>query len=364
MFMKANILIKNCLLFGLLPLTVSAFLLAGKYPQTVENIYSTGLFRRISCLMDLLFAGIPFCCGQFIILFFSVFLLIRIILLFIKSIRSSSPVFFIKSAVKGIFLWAGIVYFLFMTLWGFNYQHMPVSIKFPPAEEITGQELTSSLESLLQRISTSARQVNRKADGTFQADVTLLKEKFHGKPFLFSGLMSLAGISGFYCPFTGETVYNELMPDIYLPFAMAHEYAHKTGLALEDETNFAAYLTCICSDLPDLQYSGEITAFRYLLNDLAGTDPEAAKKIYKKLHPSAQADLKAGWNFWKAYHGRIRLISEKINDRFLKANGQSAGIDSYGKITGFLIALERKEFFKKKDSAEAESFKNFISEYK
>lgn len=59
------------------------------------------------------------------------------------------------------------------------------------------------------------------------------------------------------------------------------------------------------------------------------------------LNSQAEADLAANRQYWAGYDGRIAEFSEKINDNYLKANGQAAGIQSYGRMADLIVAYYR-----------------------
>src|SRR5207249_4127597 len=88
------------------------------------------------------------------------------------------------------------------------------------------------------------------------------------------------GISGIFCPFTGEPNVNTTLPEPDVPFAACHELAHAHGFAREDEANYVGYVACIRHPDPDFRYSGLLAASLYAMNALArvgrGAAPPAA----------------------------------------------------------------------------------------
>ena len=48
-------------------------------------------------------------------------------------------------------------------------------------------------------------------------------------------------------------------------------------------------------------------------------------------------DLKNNRDFWDKYEGKIDDISNEINNTYLKANGVSEGVKSYGKMVDLLL---------------------------
>ena len=52
----------------------------------------------------------------------------------------------------------------------------------------------------------------------------------------------------------------------------------------------------------------------------------------------AEPDLEANSTFWDAYEGRISEAADKINDTYLKANGQADGVQSYSRMVDLIVA--------------------------
>ncbi len=80
--------------------------------------------------------------------------------------------------------------------------------------------------------------------------------------------MNHLGIVGIHFPWTGEADYNYTVPAFQLPHAIAHEKAHRRGVASEDEANFIGYLANALSDAPYARCSGFLFAQRQLLGEL------------------------------------------------------------------------------------------------
>lgn len=85
-------------------------------------------------------------------------------------------------------------------------------------------------------------------------------------------LMSKLGITGIYIPYTAECNVNTDVTAASLPFTVAHEMAHRMGIAPENEANFAAYLVLRESDNAVLRYSAYYSAFIYCYNALYRVD--------------------------------------------------------------------------------------------
>lgn len=101
----------------------------------------------------------------------------------------------------------------------------------------------------------------------------------HPKPIHFSYIMYQAGCTGVYFPFSMEANYNTYLSDLSYGATVAHELSHLKGYIYEDEADFMAYLACISSEEPYLQYSGYLSVLGYLQSDYLETEPDADQDV-------------------------------------------------------------------------------------
>lgn len=127
-----------------------------------------------------------------------------------------------------------------------------------------------------------------------------------------------------------------------IPFTTCHELSHLRGFMQEEEANFIAFLACIQSDRTDFRYSGYLSGWVYCMNALYRTDHEAWQEVRLLLAEEAEPDLEANSAFWDAYEGRISEAADKINDTYLKANGQADGVQSYSRMVDLIVAYFEK----------------------
>lgn len=151
------------------------------------------------------------------------------------------------------------------------------------------------------------------------------------------------GISGMFMPVTGEAGVPEYISDQWLAFDMAHEAAHRLGIASEQEANFSAFLACINNDDIRFKYTGYYCAFSYCLSSLLKEDEELALELYHKYDEDInvqyiQLDRHDSYLVYQQYESDFQDISDKINDAYLKSFSQESGIKSYGEVTDYLIA--------------------------
>ena len=107
--------------------------------------------------------------------------------------------------------------------------------------------------------------------------------------------------------------------EVWLPFTMCHELAHRQTVAAEDGANFCAYLACMENESPEFQYSGAIAAYVYCHNALYKADKTAASEIWQSLKEGVRADIQAANTHYAQYEGKVQDAATKVNDTYLKA---------------------------------------------
>ena len=111
----------------------------------------------------------------------------------------------------------------------------------------------------------------------------------------WAGIYSAQGKTGVTVPLTGESAVNPRIPDQGIPFAMAHEMAHRLCIARDDEANFSAFLACSVNEDLQYQYSGYFMAYRFCIEALQNVDAGAAERIAAGCTEELTADV-AGYD--------------------------------------------------------------------
>lgn len=181
-----------------------------------------------------------------------------------------------------------------------------------------------------------------RAAGVFEGAAELYPfldgEALRPKPIHFSRIMSYLDFTGFFFPMTGEANLNMDSPVFLLPSTSQHEIAHQRGVAMEQECNFVAVLSCLESEYADFRYAGAALAYIYLGNALAGADYEAYTENYYSLSDTVRADFKAQSAYWDEFRdSAAQKASNTVYDSFLKSNGQELGMQSYGACVNLLV---------------------------
>ena len=164
------------------------------------------------------------------------------------------------------------------------------------------------------------------------------------KPVTLSHQMSYLNLTGLYSPFTIEANYNDDIAAYNIPYTICHELAHLKGFIREDEAGFIAYVVCTSSDDPILQYSGNLSAFIYATNALysAGATDDY-KTIFSSLSQQVLRDISYNSYYWNQFEGPVATVAENANDTYLKANHQTDGVKSYGRMVDLMLAFNDQE---------------------
>lgn len=109
---------------------------------------------------------------------------------------------------------------------------------------------------------------------------------------LCSELLEYMWIGGYTYPYTMEVTGNRYTDQLYYISLYAHESAHHQGYYRESEANFLAYLGCVKSEDPLLQYSGYISIYYYIddacVNILSELNDDALWDEYDRMQVADQ----------------------------------------------------------------------------
>lgn len=250
------------------------------------------------------------------------------------------------------------VYAGFCLLWGTGYNTDGFQGKSGlTAQPVTTGALDKTARFFSRQLAACADEVPRDAHGVCTLDrrqvlahsggaLDVLRSEFPfltedtapAKDFACSRALSVLRFTGFYFPFTGEANVNTDSPSAFLPATVCHELSHRQGFTAEEECNFIGILAAIRSDDPAYRYSGYLTGFTYLSNALYAADRDAWQSLRDTLPDTVVADLRDSNDYWAQFRSAVSRASDRVYDGFLKSNGDSDGIRSYGTVTDLLVA--------------------------
>lgn len=353
--------LKRLYLLLLIPAAFVASLVAQGNPALTERLYSQGLYAvlapALATLTGLFFVSIAE---------LSVWICVLVVLIYtVRTVRAARAdkerrMYILYTYTANLLVLIAVLYSGFVFTCGLNYHRLP----FAETAGLTVRESSAlELAELCRDLADDANELAPMVASTPDGTTTLIAENYDvataavfamksmskdypfmrglysvPKPVAFSGLMSLTHISGIYFPYTFEANFNTQLPDFYLPATMCHELAHQRGYMREDEANFIAYLACRSSTNRYFNYSGSLHALSFALNRLQSADIESYRAIYAGLDERIKADFAAYNRFWTANKGPVSAVSASVNNAYLKANSQSDGVQSYGRMVDLLLA--------------------------
>lgn len=165
------------------------------------------------------------------------------------------------------------------------------------------------------------------------------------KEIYYSDIMTQQYLAGIYFPFSMEANYNKLMYISNMPSTICHELSHLKGYIRENEANYLSFVACIESDNEFIQYSGYLSVFYYLLDDIEtyATEEEKANmyKIDKRAYDDTIFVKEEVFNEIEEKSlvstDTLSDATDKFIDSNLKINGVSSGMDNYNEVVRLLI---------------------------
>ncbi len=342
----------------LLLLLAAVIKIASLSSTWVEEKYSNGVYPLLARGLRAVLGWIPFSVGDLLYAAAGVYLLYilykAVVAIRLKGIKD---VLFngIISGVK-IFL---LVYIWFNLLWGLNYNRKGIAhqleLDLQPytLEEVSG--LTKNLQQQLNFYAAradSSQQWNNN-NSLLKAAVATYKnaETYYPylaykqptvKPSLYTHVGQYFGFTGYYNPFSGEAQIKTTIPSFIKPFVTLHEVAHQLGYAKENEANFVAFLAGKHSGNTAVLYSVYYELYRYALREVAHRDTAAAAAFKATLHPRVVKDNEALKTYLLSTRNKIEPLMTFFYDRYLKANDQAEGVQTYNRVVALLVAYRKK----------------------
>ena len=149
-------------------------------------------------------------------------------------------------------------------------------------------------------------------------------------------IYSALGKTGVTVALTGEAAVNPNIPDQGLPFAMAHEMAHRLCIAREDDANFSAFLACAENESIAYQYSGYFMAYRFCIEALSSVDLEAAEKLSAAVTGNLAADVdEYGKYFTENRDEQMTMLVSSVTDTYEEATADETV--RYSSVCDYLV---------------------------
>lgn len=366
--MKKLLKLKRNFLLLLFPISLILIFIARHSSYFAEKIYALFIYRYLSQFLSTITGIIPVSLAELIVIILP-FLIVAIICRFIIRIlrdKNNMKEHIIK-AVINILCTGSVLLFSFVMLGGLNYYRYSFSyysnleVRESSIDELyemtkalahQANELRSKIsnedENGIFKLSKNKYQIAKEANLAMRslAEEYQVLSGIYGspKPIFLSSLMSYTETTGIFIPFTMEANVNVDIPDYSIPSTMMHELAHLRGFMREDEANFIAYLAGMSSDNVELMYSSTMLALISSGNALYNQNRDLYFEVRSIYSDGVVKDIRANSEYWAKYEDTVvSTVSNKINDTYLKANAQTDGVKSYGRMVDLLLAKYRAD---------------------
>lgn len=322
------------------------------YPELVERFYSNGIYEWLSKIFRYILGWLPFSFGDLLYAFMIIYL-IRWMYKNIRRLQKDT-----KNWIIEVFATFSIFYFAFHLFWGMNYHRLPLHKSLKLEREYTTEQLVELTEKLIDKSNTIHASLTKNDSLAVKFPYTRntifemtsngyenLKTIFPHleyrprsiKKSLMSYPLSYMGYSGYLNPLTNEAHVNGLLPVYRFPTTSAHEIAHQLGYAAENEANFIGFLASIKNNDAYFKYSGYTFGLSYCLNEVYRRDEALYEVMLATLNKGILKNSEEVRLFHEAFENPTEPLFKAFMDKFLKANKQSKGMESYSYVVALLV---------------------------
>lgn len=265
--------------------------------------------------------------------------------------RTLAPAFRVAAA---LLIAAAALYLWFLAAWGWNYRKPGVETSLPgfQAESATPARVRRLAELSVARVNElhgaahaagfpelhavprplldSLHEVERRL-GRVRPTVPSTPKRPWTTPY-----MRAVGVSGMLAPLFLETYLNPDLTGPERPYVLAHEWAHLSGWAPEEDASFVGFAAAVQADVP-AQYS----AWLFLMSESAGRlQPVTRDLVLKPLGDGPRADLRAIAARLQQRVAWLDRASWVAYDRAIKSQGASEGVAGYGRVIELVLGSD------------------------
>ena len=323
--------------------------------QTVERVYSRGLYPVFQPRLTALSNTTPFAWFDVLVVFAISAAIVVWALRLRRTKQTIAPT--VAALTLDTLAIAAVLYLWFLGAWGLNYQRQPLRESLDFREErITRDALRAFAGRTVAALNALHRDAHAAGWAELEATPAVLEPAFvqaqrdlalawtarAGRPkhTLLNFYFTRVSVDGMTGPFFLETLANGTLLPFERAATVAHEWSHLAGYADESEANFVGWLVCMRGPAP-AQYSGWLSLYGTVVGALPRTDRD---DVMAQLDAGPRADL-------RAISDRIRRhavpaasrVGYAVYDRFLKANRVEAGVRSYGEVLRLLLGTRFNE---------------------
>ena len=320
--------------------------------STVENVYGQRVYPLLQANLTTLSNQLPI--ALFDVALVAVILLVVAIWVFTLRRAKKKRLRAIGQALVSTLTVGAVIYLWFLTTWGLNYARQPLEARLPfDASRVT----PAAVRALAER---AIAQANRTyaaghaagfpdAGAMPQPLITALQdvERELGRPrttviarpkySLLTPFFRASTVSGMCDPFFLETLINPDLTGPERPYVLAHEWAHLSGYAPEDDASFVGLLAALRAG-PAAEYSAWL---ELAFAAIAQLQPVTQRLVLQNLEEGPRKDQQAIYD--RVMGSRVDVVDKAAwttYDQMLKSQGVEEGIHSYSRVIQLLIGTD------------------------
>jgi hypothetical protein len=249
---------------------------------------------------------------------------------------------------------AAVIYLWFLFTWGLNYARPSLESRLPyDASRVTPQAVRTLAEYAIaqaNRTHAAAHAAGFPAiDAMPQPLITAIQdvERELGRPrttviakprySILSPFFRASSVSGMCDPFFLETLLNPDLTGPERPIVLAHEWAHLSGYAPEDDASFVGLLAALRAG-PAAEYSAWLELAFTAVSQL---QPVTQKLVLEPLAEGPRRDQQAIYD--RVIGARIAIVDRAAwasYDQMLRSQGVEEGVQSYSRVVELVLGTD------------------------
>ena len=319
---------------------------------TVENVYAQRAYPLIQANLTALSNQLPI--ALFDIALVGVILLVIAIWVITLKRAKKKRLRGIGRALVSTLALGAVIYLWFLATWGLNYARQPLEARLPfDAARVTPAAVRALAEHAIaqaNRTHAAGHAAGFPAVNAMpQPLITALQEveRELGRPrttvmarpkySLLTPFFRASSVSGMCDPFFLETLINPDLTGPERPYVLAHEWAHLSGYAPEDDASFLGLLAAMRAG-PAAEYSAWLELAFTAISQL---QPVTQRLVLQNLEEGPRRDQQAIYD--RVMGARVEAVDKAAwttYDQLLKSQGVEEGIHSYSRVIQLLIGTD------------------------
>ena len=319
---------------------------------TVEDVYAKRAYPVVQANLTAMSNVVPIALFDVALVLFALLLIGSWVVIFKRAGRQR-----LRSIGRGLvatLTLAAVIYVWFAAAWGFNYARPPLESKLPyDRSRITPAAVRAlaefaiaqanrthaaahlegfpAIDAMPPKLMSALQEVERELG---RSRATVMARPKHS---LLSPFFRASSVSGMLGPFFLETLLNPDLTGPERPAVLAHEWAHLSGYAPEDEASFVGLLAALRAG-PAAEYSAWLELAFTAVGQL---QPVTQKLVLEHLAEGPRRDQQAIYD--RVVGARVVIIDRAAwasYDQILRSQGVEEGVQSYSRVVELVLGTD------------------------